>query len=309
MDRSISKELRRACAPTKVNSHPVLWRTYGQCENYGILTGHKGAVLDLGWSRDSNVIFSASADMTLASWDLETGLRIRRHEGHEELINCLAVSRRGEEMLASGSDDGYIGLWDPRQKRAVDFIPTDFPITSVAIAEAGNELYSGGIDNDIKAWDMRKKEVVFTMNGHTDTVTSLEVSPDAQALLSYSHDGTARTWDIRPFAPVDRQIKAYVGAPAGMEKNLIRASWDASGKRIASGSGDGTAMVWDAQSTKMLYKLPGHKGTVNDVRFASGEETISKLRHDNLRLGLHAEKVLVVSGSSDRTLLLGELGN
>ena len=288
----------------------VLWRTYGQCENYGILTGHKGAVLDLGWSRDSNVIFSASADMTLASWDLESGLRIRRHEGHEELINCLAVSRRGEEMLFSGSDDGYVGLWDPRQKRAVDFIPTDFPITSVAIAEAGNELYTGGIDNDIKAWDIRKQEVAFTMSGHTDTVTSLEISPDAQALLSYSHDGLAKTWDIRPFAPVDRHMKSYVGAPAGMEKNLIRASWDAKGGKIASGSGDGTAVVWDTQSAKMLYKLPGHKGTVNDVRFAWGEETISKSRPAGIpSRGLRADKFPVVSGSSDRTLLLGELGN
>lgn len=269
----------------------MLWRTYGQCDNFGILTGHKGAVLDVNWSRNSNILFSASADMTLASWDLESGLRIRRHEGHEELVNCVNVSRRGEELLFSGSDDGYIGLWDPRQKRAIDFIATDFPITSVAIAEAGNELYSGGIDNDIKAWDMRKQAVLYTMSGHTDTVTSLEVSPDAQALLSYSHDGLAKTWDIRPFAPVDRQMKTYVGAPAGMEKNLIKASWDAKGGKVACGSGDGTAVVWDVQSTKLLYKLPGHKGTVNDVRFASGEESI------------------IVSGSSDRTLLLGELGN
>ena len=255
----------------------MLWRTYGQCENYGVLTGHKGAVLDVNWSRDSNILFSGSADMTLASWDLESGLRIRRHEGHEELINCVKVSRRGEELLFSGSDDGYIGIWDPRQKRAVDFIATDFPVTSVAIAEAGNELYSGGIDNDIKAWDMRKQEILYTMGGHTDTITSLEISPDSQALLSYSHDGSAKTWDVRPFAPVDRQMKTYMGAPAGMERNLIRASWDAKGKRVACGSGDGTAVVWDAQSTKLLYKLPGHKGTVNDVRFATGEESIGEL--------------------------------
>lgn len=254
----------------------VLWRTYGQCDNYGILSGHKGAILDLHWSRDSRVIFSASADMTLASWDLETGLRIRRHEGHEEIINCLDVSRRGEELLVSGSDDGSIGFWDPRQKRAVDYTETDYPITSIALAEAGNELYTGGIDNDIKVWDMRKKAVAYTMVGHTDTVTSLSVSPDAQALLSYSHDGLAKTWDIRPFAPADRSIKTYVGAPLGLEKNLIRASWDAKGERIASGSGDGTAVVWDAHSAKLLYKLPGHKGTVNDVRFASGDESISK---------------------------------
>ncbi|KAL8637424.1 MAG: hypothetical protein Q9228_005301 [Teloschistes exilis] len=256
--------------------NPVLWRTYGQCDNFGILTGHRGAVLDLQWSRDSRILFSASADTTVASWDLETGLRIRRHEGHEEVINCLDVSRRGEEILVSGSDDGYICIWDPRQKRSIDDVDTGFPITSVIIAEAGHELYTGGIDNDIKVWDLRKQSVVYTMAGHADTVTSLQQSPDTQTLLSYSHDGTARTWDIRPFAPADRQIKAYTGAPPGLEKNLVRASWNSKGDRIAAGSGDGTAVVWDAPSGKLLYKLPGHRGTVNDVRFAPGDEPISK---------------------------------
>ena len=79
-----------------------LWRTYGSCENYGQMTGHKGAILDLHWSRDSLNLFSASADMTLASWDLETGQRIRRHQGHSEIINCMIASSRGEEILISG---------------------------------------------------------------------------------------------------------------------------------------------------------------------------------------------------------------
>ena len=48
--------------------------------------------------------------MHLASWDVETGERIRRHPGHEEVINCMDVSKRGEEVLVSGSDDGYIGV-------------------------------------------------------------------------------------------------------------------------------------------------------------------------------------------------------
>lgn len=88
----------------------VLWLSSGQCENYSVLNGHKGAVLDLHWSRDSRVVFSASADMTLASWDSETGSRIRRHEGHGDVINSLDVSRRGAEILVSGSDDGSIGV-------------------------------------------------------------------------------------------------------------------------------------------------------------------------------------------------------
>ena len=140
------------------DSVPVLWRTFGDCENYGTLTGHKGAILDLHWSRDSRVLFSASADTHLASWDLETGLRIRRHVGHEEVINSMDISKRGEELLVSGSDDGCIGIWDPRTKAAVDFIETEFPVTAVALAEAGNELYSGGIDNDIKVWDRIRRQ-------------------------------------------------------------------------------------------------------------------------------------------------------
>ncbi len=253
----------------------LLWNSSGQCANYGILTGHKSAVLDLHWSRDSQVVYSTGADMTVTSWNLETGERIRRHTGHEEVINCLDVSKRGEEILISGSDDGSISVWDPRQKAAIDYIGTDMPVTAVCIAEAGNELFSGGIDNEIKVWDLRMKKVTYTLPGHTDTITSLAASPDSQFLLSNSHDNTVRTWDVRPFAPQDRQVRILDGAQAGLEKNLIRACWDSTGKRVAAGGGDGTATVWDSSSGKMLHKLPGHKGTVNDVRI-SPDDSLSK---------------------------------
>lgn len=149
-------------------------------------------------------------------------------------------------------------------------------MTAVALSEAGNELYSGGIDNDIKVWDMRKKAVAYTLEGHTDTITSLAVSPDSQTLLSNSHDSTVRTWDIRPFAPTNRHVRTFDGAPTGIEKNLIRASWDPNGQKIAAGSGDRSVAVWEASSGKLLHKLPGHKGTVNDVRFSPLGDPIGK---------------------------------
>ncbi|KKZ65897.1 hypothetical protein EMCG_08402 [[Emmonsia] crescens] len=255
-----------------------------------IASGSMDRSINLQWSRDSKIIFSASADMTLASWDVESGQRIRRHVGHEEIINCLDVSRRGQELLISGSDDGCVGIWDLRQKDAIDFLESEMPVTAVALAEAGNEIYSGGIDNDIHVWDIRKRAITYSMLGHTDTISSLQISPDSQTLLSNSHDSTVRTWDIRPFAPADRHMKTYDGAPIGLEKNLIRASWNPTGEKIAAGSGDRSVVVWDVKSGKLLYKLPGHKGTVNDVRFSPGDEPI------------------IVSGSSDRNIMLGELG-
>ncbi|KAG6000901.1 hypothetical protein E4U21_004888 [Claviceps maximensis] len=267
----------------------MLWRTYGDCENYGLLNGHKGAILDLQWSRDSEILYTASADMHLASWDLTSGTRIRRYVGHEEVINSLDVTRRGEDVLISGSDDSTISIWDPRSKNAVDYIQTDFPITAVAMSQAGNEMFSGGIDNDIKVWDLRKKAVVYSLLGHSDTIMSLKVSPDAQSLASYAMDSTVRTWDIRPFAPTERHIRTFDGAQVGVEKNLMGVSWDSEGKKLAAASADGTVLVWSNENGKLLYKLPGHRGTVNSAEFSPGKEPI------------------LLSASSDRTMLLGEL--
>ena len=99
--------------PTSVRyltTTPVLWRTYGDCTNYAVLNGHKNAVLDLNWSRDSRAIFTASADTLLAGWDVESTTRIRRYVGHEDIVNTMDITRRGQEMLVSGSDDGSIGV-------------------------------------------------------------------------------------------------------------------------------------------------------------------------------------------------------
>jgi Prp8 binding protein len=91
-----------------------------------------------------------------------------------------------------------------------------------------------------------------------------------------------------------------------MEKNLIKASWNSDGKRIAAGAGDGTVVVWNSETGKLLYKLPGHKGTVNCAESSPSSDPISKclqLKH----IGGSANSLIVLSGSSDRTLLLGEL--
>lgn len=102
------------------------------------------------------------------------------------------------------------------------------------------------------------------------------MSPDNQTLLSNAHDSTVRTWDVRPFAPADRRIQTYDGAPTGQERNLLKASWDPKGEKIAAGSGDQSVAIWETRTGKLLNKLPGHRGAVNDVRFHPLGEPICK---------------------------------
>lgn len=32
---------------------PVLWQTFGECENYAALQGHTGAIFDVSWNSSS----------------------------------------------------------------------------------------------------------------------------------------------------------------------------------------------------------------------------------------------------------------
>jgi Prp8 binding protein len=170
----------------------------------------------------------------------------------------------------------------------VDYYDATYSVTSIAFDRTGTQVYSGGLDEKIKVWDIRQKAVVYTLDGHTDVITSLAVSPDGQSLLSNAMDNSLKTWNIQPFAPADRLLATYTGAAHGGEKNLIRACWNQDGSRIASGSADRTVLVWETRRGSLIYKLAGHKGTVNCVDF-------------------HPKQPILLSGSTDTTLFLGEL--
>ena len=50
-------------------------------------------------------------------------------------------------------------------------------------------------------------------------------------------------------------------------QNLLRCSWSPNGMQVAAGSADKFVHVWDVNSRRILYKLPGHTGSVNEVVF------------------------------------------
>ena len=58
--------------------------------------------------------------------------------------------------------------------------------------------------------------------------------------------------------------------------------------QVICGSADRMVYVWDTASRKLLYKLPGHTGSVNDV-------------------DCHPTQPILMTGSSDKSIFLGEL--
>lgn len=269
-----------------------LWNVYGDCDNYMVLRGHASAVLEVHWSTGEDYIFSASADKSTGVWDVPTGQRLKKCKGHLSFVNTCCPARRGPPILASGSDDCTVKLWDIRVKSHLHSIDTGFPVTAVCFSDQSDQVYAGGIDNTIKGYDIRMMkeatEPFITLEGHTDSITGLRLSPEGNYLLTNAMDNTVRIWDIRPYVEGHRNIKIFQGVQHNFEKTLLKCSWSADGTKVSAGSADRFVYVWDTATTRILYKLPGHRGTVNEVDF-------------------HPKEPIIGSASSDTTIYLGEI--
>ncbi|EEB11568.1 WD-repeat protein, putative [Pediculus humanus corporis] len=265
-----------------------LWNVYGECENISLMLGHSGAIMELHFSTDGNSIFTASTDQTVGIWDIESGTRIKRLKGHTSFVNSCQSARRGPTQIVSGSDDCSIKVWDPRKKGQCVTLNNIYQVTSVTFNDTAEQVISGGIDNDLKVWDLRKNSILYELKGHTDTITGISLSPDGSYILSNAMDNSLRIWDVRAFAPQERCVKIFTGHQHNFEKNLLRCCWSPDGSKISAGSADRFVYIWDTTSRRILYKLPGHNGSVNDVKF-------------------HPKEPIILSCSSDKQLYMGEI--
>ena len=57
-------------------------------------------------------------------------------------------------------------------------------------------LYSASKDKTINVWDMDIYNLIATLEGHEDWVTSLTFNNDETTLFSSSYDGKIILWDL-----------------------------------------------------------------------------------------------------------------
>eukprot|EP00088_Acartia_fossae_P001565 TRINITY_DN1060_c0_g1_i1.p1 TRINITY_DN1060_c0_g1~~TRINITY_DN1060_c0_g1_i1.p1 ORF type:complete len:348 (-),score=60.46 TRINITY_DN1060_c0_g1_i1:445-1488(-) len=264
-----------------------LWSVYGECENLSIMSGHSGPIIQLCFSDDGDTIYTASTDKTVGLFDTMTGQRIKRLKGHTGIVNSVDVARDDRPLIVSGGDDCHVRVWDRRQRLPVHNLNNEYQVTAVTFTNDGKQVVSGGIDNDLKIWDLRTGSVETVMRGHSDTTTGMSLSPDGNYVLTNSMDQTARIWDVRPFCTGERCVKIFRGHAHNFEKNLLHCAWSPDGALISVGSSDRNVYVWNVASRKLIYKLPGHLGAVNDVDF-------------------HKIEPIILSVGSDKQIYLGE---
>merc|ERR1712093_856048 len=225
-------------------------------------------------------IASAGLDRTIRIWKyaeaedhfsatLKPTLELYGHRGGIESIDVWGPSNQ----VLSGSTDGTIGLWTtlknsapeanpalissgPTAKRRklttsslVDTRTTSHPLLSLtALPGISHQLLAAGTSaRHITLLDPRissQSTQVMTLRGHTNKIVSLAQDPESRfGLVSGSHDGTCRVWDLRS----SRQgTKDEGGGQVGEAVYVVERESQKNGKRPVGGDGIKVfGVAWD----------------------------------------------------------------
>lgn len=128
-------------------------------------------------------------------------------------------------MVASGSPEQTINVWDPRMggaKRIAKMVGHTDNIRSILLSEDGRFMLSASADTTVKLWSMSAQRVIHTFDHHEDSVWSLFSShPNLERFYSGDRSGTVAVVDMQRCRDVS-EGESYVLCQEGADRTLNR---------------------------------------------------------------------------------------
>ena len=172
-----------------------LWDTQNHTK-LGTLSGHTGWVTAVAFSEDGNTVASGDANKTIKLWDLDTQQARAIITGHKNTINALAFAPIGTPLygmcLASGSTDGTIRFWNPRNgEELVTFTSGHIEsVKAVAFSKDGTTLTTAAFNGIVDVWSLQTgRELTTFTDGQCDAADAIALSPDATYFVRTAREG------------------------------------------------------------------------------------------------------------------------
>ncbi|KAK5682563.1 U3 small nucleolar RNA-associated protein 15 [Elasticomyces elasticus] len=164
---------------------------------------HKQAVHVVRWN--PNVLtdlMSASDDRTVRVWDLTDDVAKWTGVGHEDYVRSACYLPGQDGMIATGSYDQTVRLWDTRQpgnnRPALSFkhaapVEDVIPLSSSVLASAAG--------NEVTVLDLIAGKASHILRSHQKNITSLTTGQNGTRLLSGGLDGHVKvhnttSWEV-----------------------------------------------------------------------------------------------------------------
>lgn len=297
-----------------------------QVKKLHTLTGHRDCVYTLQGIQGSSIFFSAGGDGMIVKWDAqspEEGERIAQlpnsiyavcylpgtdllMAGHNyEGIHLLDWRNRKEVaslnlttsaifdiktfendcFVASG--DGSLTVVDYKKMTVKKRLPgAEKSARTIAVNPVHGEMAVGYSDNFIRVFRLDDYTLKNEWQAHTNSVFTLEYSPDHAWLLSGSRDAHLKAWRVEEKYGLQQDIAAHLYA-------INHVAFSPDGKHFVTCSMDKSVKVWQTDSLTLLK-------VIDKARHAGHGTSVNKLLWSSFNSQ-------VISASDDRTISIWDV--
>ncbi len=196
-------------------------------------------------------------------------------QGHTGPVRCLAYAPDGL-ILASGSDDGTVRLWDLATGHLYHTLagPQDW-VRSVAFAPDGRRLAAGCWDDQLYLRHLpsrngfsKQPRLVNGVAGASGGFWAVAFSPDGWSLAGGGGDGSVVVLRRRESKEIRHTLSGHRGP-------VTTVAYSPDGQWLATGSHDRTIKLRDGNWLRERASLVGHEDWVRIAAFAPDGQTLA----------------------------------
>lgn len=207
-------------------------------------------------SMDGEKVVLLQAPNKACLFDLSTG---RKHfeAGYFDDVGSILLLPPDENFVLVGSKDGSIELRDINTWSVVRKFHTSRTAKCFAVSRDGELLVSGGVDGNLRLWDMRSAIGNKVPERSSDPVDFVRFSPDDSLILSgMSKSGRSREPEAHMWHVADGSVKSLPIDPVKWMK------FSPDGKFVVLELDRGNCQLWNQSMTTRMLDSKGLRKVV-----------------------------------------------